>query len=169
MTEKDRDSLLKKIEIAQFGTYEETSLTKYKELVKLEEQHGVSLGEAHAWDDACKDFVNAIDGMKEKLDTAKFIGIMADGPTDAAIMDQDMARQSRQYYFLNIYITFSSNIILSSTCIILSCKYNIIFLTYNTFCTDIILSSSYIILTTHIWYYLSHIWYFLWHIGLWFN
>ena len=66
MTEKERDSLLKKIEIAQFVTYEEMSFTKYKELVKLEERHGVSLGEAYAGDNACKDFVRAIDGaMKD--------------------------------------------------------------------------------------------------------
>ena len=66
MTEKESDSLLKKIEIAQFVTYEEMSFTKYKELVKLEERHGVSLGEAYARDNACKDFVRAIDGaMKD--------------------------------------------------------------------------------------------------------
>ena len=94
MSEAERASMLKKIEIAHFVTYEEMAFTKYKKLVKLEERHGVSLGESYGGDDACKHFVRGINGamedkLKMKLDEAKFVGIMADGSTDAAVKDQE--------------------------------------------------------------------------------
>ena len=86
--------VMKKIDIAHFVTFEEMAFTKYKKLLRLEERHGVTLGEAYGGDDACKDFVRAINGamedeLKEKLDRVKFIGIMADGSTDAAVKDQE--------------------------------------------------------------------------------
>ena len=94
MSERERVSLLKKIDIAHFVAFEEMAFTKYKKLVKLEDRHGVTLGEAYGGDDACKNFVRAINGavkdkLKGKLDRVKFIGIMADGSTDAAVKDQE--------------------------------------------------------------------------------
>ena len=94
MSEKEQSSLLKKIEVAHFVAYEEMAFTKYEKLIKLEERHGVPLGEAYGGDNACKNFVRAINGamedeLKTKLDEAKFVGIMADGSTDAAVKDQE--------------------------------------------------------------------------------
>ena len=94
MSEAERTTLLKKIEIAHFVAYEEMAFTKYKKLVKLEERHGVSLGKSYGGDDACKQFLRGINGamedeLKMKLDEAKFVGIMADGSTDAAVKDQE--------------------------------------------------------------------------------
>ena len=93
MSEKERSSLLEKIEVAHFVAYEEMAFTKYEKL-KLEKRHRVPLGEAYGGDNACKNFVRAIHGamegeLKTELDEAKFVGIMADGSTDAAVKDQE--------------------------------------------------------------------------------
>ena len=62
MSDQERSSLLKKIEVAQFVAYEGMAFTKFNKLIKLEERRGVHLGEAYGGKDACKNFVRAIAG-----------------------------------------------------------------------------------------------------------
>ena len=94
MREVEKSALMKKIDVAYFVVKGEMAFTKYKEILKLEERHGVQFKEAYRLDDACKMFVHAIndsiaDELKTKLSNSKFIGVMTDGSTDSSIKDQE--------------------------------------------------------------------------------
>ena len=69
-------------------------MAKFKQILKLEERHGVHLGDSYRGDGACKMFLQAIndtmaDELKVKLNNSKFFGVMADGSTDSSIKDQE--------------------------------------------------------------------------------
>ena len=79
MSDVEKSALMKKIDVAYFVVKEEMAFTKYKEILKLKERHGVKFNDAYRLDDACKMFVHAIndsiaDELKAKLSNSKFIG-----------------------------------------------------------------------------------------------
>ena len=70
------------------------AFTKFKQILKLEERHGVHLGDSYRGDGACKMFLQALndtmaDVLKVKLNNSKFFRAMADGSTDSSIKDQE--------------------------------------------------------------------------------
>ena len=69
MTERDREQLKKKFEIAYFVCKEELPVSKYEKIIQLEEKlHGVDIGFAYATRKYCGIFIDYIgEGLAEEL------------------------------------------------------------------------------------------------------
>lgn len=66
--------------------------TTYPHLCRLEEKHGIELGQTYRNDKACKDFVVAIsqqfkDELGQELQRARFLSVMADSATDVGVWE----------------------------------------------------------------------------------
>ena len=79
-----------KFEVAYFVAKEELPLSKYPQVLNLEEKHGVDLGKAYHSDKSCNMFIANIGEelarkLGEKLSTANFFSVLTDGSEDASI------------------------------------------------------------------------------------
>ena len=84
----------KKFEVAYFIVKEELAMTKYPVLLKLEEKHGVELGNTYRSDMSCATFINFIGDelsiqLRKKLSNANFYSVLTDGSTDVAIIEKE--------------------------------------------------------------------------------
>ena len=83
-----------KFEVAYFVAKEELPLSKYPQLLNLEEKHGVDLGNAYRSDKSCNMFIAHIGEelarkLGEKLSTANFFSVLTDGFEDASITEKE--------------------------------------------------------------------------------
>ena len=83
-----------KFEVPYFVAKEELPLSKYPQLLNLEEKHGVDLGKAYRSDKSCNMFIAHIGEelarkLGEKLSTANFFSVVTDGSDDASITEKE--------------------------------------------------------------------------------
>ena len=89
------EQVKKKFEVAYFVAKEETTFKKYQAILKLEEMHGVDIGQAYRNDVNCAEFIDYISKdiiqqtFYEKMKNANFFSILFDGATDNATKDQE--------------------------------------------------------------------------------
>ena len=84
----------KKFEVAYFVAKEELSFLKYPAILKLEEMHGVDVGQANRNDKNCAEFIDYIgkdlhDNVSKKLKNSNFYSILFDGSTDNSVKEQE--------------------------------------------------------------------------------
>lgn len=70
------------------------SCSDFEWLTKLQKKNGVDLGENYLNEKRCKDFVLAaadqlLDEVRFKLSCARFMTVLADGSTDASVVEQE--------------------------------------------------------------------------------
>ena len=87
VSEEVRLKMEKLFDIAYFVAKLELPFTVCESIASLEAKHGVKLGQTYHNDKACKNFIRAIAeqincDLSQKLTSARFISIMADGATD---------------------------------------------------------------------------------------
>lgn len=87
VSEEVRLKMEKLFDIAYFVAKLELPFTVFESIASLEAKHGVKLGQTYHNDKACKNFIRAIAeqincDLSQKLTSARFISIMADGVTD---------------------------------------------------------------------------------------
>lgn len=95
MNKNDLERTKRKFEVAYFVAKNTLPFTKYQEVLKLEEKHGVDIGKSYRTDMKCAEFVNAIgtemkDQLAENLLQAKFLGTLSDGSTDSATIEDEV-------------------------------------------------------------------------------
>lgn len=83
-----------KFEVAYFIAKEELSLTKYPELLKLEEKHGVEIGSSYRNRISCTNFIYHIgqelaEKLEEKLRNVNFFSVLTDSSEDASICEKE--------------------------------------------------------------------------------
>ena len=83
-----------KFEVAYFIAKEELSLTKYPELLKLEEKHGVEIGSSYRNRISCANFIYHIgqelaEKLEEKLRNVNFFSVLTDSSEDASICEKE--------------------------------------------------------------------------------
>ncbi|XP_028409251.1 uncharacterized protein LOC114531839 [Dendronephthya gigantea] len=84
----------KKFEVAYFIAKEELPLKKFPKLLKLEEKHGVEIGNSYRSDKSCNIFINHIaqdfgKKLQEKLLNVKFFSVLSDGSEDASTTEKE--------------------------------------------------------------------------------
>lgn len=83
-----------KFETAYFIAKEEMSLSKYPQILNLEEKHGVDIGTAYRNNNSCTSFINYIgkqleNHLEEKLSRANFFSVLTDGSEDASVTEKE--------------------------------------------------------------------------------
>ena len=82
-----------KFDVAYFIAKEELPLSKFPELLKLEEKHGVDVGTAYRNDMSCNIFIKHIGEEIERnlkeLSNAHFFSVLTDGSEDASISEME--------------------------------------------------------------------------------
>lgn len=94
MQASDHAKTKTKFEIAYFIAKEELPLSKYPQLLKLEEKHGVDIGTAYRNDMSCNVFISHIaevlaSDLREKLSNVNFFSVLTDGSEDASISEKE--------------------------------------------------------------------------------
>ena len=92
--QRTTEQVKKKFEVAYFVAKEEMAFKKYPSILKLEEMHGVDIGNAYRNDISCGDFVDYVgkgmrNSLSQKLKNANFFSIFFDGATDNSTKDQE--------------------------------------------------------------------------------
>lgn len=94
MQASDHAKTKTKFEVAYFIAKEELPLSKYPQLLKLEEKHGVDIGTAYRNDMSCNVFITHIaevlaSDLREKLSNVNFFSVLTDGSEDASISEKE--------------------------------------------------------------------------------
>ena len=95
MSEKDKDMLRVKFDIAHFVATQQLSFTNYPVLCQLENKHGVDVGMAYCNQNTGKTFCHFIAESKRaelggKIEKYIFFSILIDGSTDSANIDDEL-------------------------------------------------------------------------------
>ena len=95
LSDKDKEQLRHKFDIAYFVAQEKLSFRKYPRLCELEARHGVAIGSAYTNEIAGKTFTHYIAESRrsqlfEKLAQAKFFSLLIDGSTDKGNIDNEI-------------------------------------------------------------------------------
>ena len=83
-----------KFEVAYFIAKEELPLKKFPKLLKLEEKHGVEIGNSYRSDNSCNVFINHIGedlgkNLQKKLLNVNFFSVLTDGSEDASTTEKE--------------------------------------------------------------------------------
>lgn len=83
-----------KFEVAYFIAKEELPLSKYSQLLKLHEKHGVAVGIAYCSDINCGTFIDYMGEelgikLRQKLTTANFYSVLIDGSEDVSVSEKE--------------------------------------------------------------------------------
>lgn len=94
MQASDHAKTKTKFEVAYSIAKEELPLSKYPQLLKLEEKHGVDIGTAYRNDMSCNVFISHIaevlaSDLREKLSNVNFFSVLTDGSEDASISEKE--------------------------------------------------------------------------------
>ena len=92
--QRTAEQVKKKFEVAYFVAKEEVAFKKYPAIVKLEELHGVDIGQSYRNDVNCAEFIDYISKdiqqtLSQKMISANFFSILFDGAMDNATKDQE--------------------------------------------------------------------------------
>ena len=92
--QRTAEQVKKKFEIAYFVAKEEITFKKYPTILKLEEMHGVDIGQSYQNDVNCAECIDYMSKyiqqtLSEKIKSANFFSILFDGATDNATKDQE--------------------------------------------------------------------------------
>lgn len=83
-----------KFEIAYFIAKEELPLKKYPKLLKLQEKHGIEIGNSYRSDKSCNVFINHIgedlgNNLQKELLNVTFCSVLTDGSEDASTTEKE--------------------------------------------------------------------------------
>ena len=92
--ERTKSQIKKKFEVAYFCAKEEMSFHKYPAILKLEEMHGVDVGQAYRDRKNCAEFIDYLgkdlqNNLSAKVQNANFYSILFDGSTDESVKEQE--------------------------------------------------------------------------------
>ena len=95
MDERDLELTKRKFQVAYFVAKHQLSMTKYAEILKLEEIHSVEIGEAYRTGRYCGTFIDyCSDDIKSLLNSdlcdANFYSVLSDGSTDSAVKENEV-------------------------------------------------------------------------------
>ena len=95
MDKRDLELTKRKFQVAYFVAKHQLSMTKYAEILKLEEMHGVEIGAAYHTDRYCGTFIDyCSDDIKSLLNSdlcdANFYSVLSDGSTDSAVKENEV-------------------------------------------------------------------------------
>ena len=95
MDKKDVERTKRKFEVAYFVAKQQLSMTKYTEILELENIHGVDIGQAYQTDWHCSTFIDYCGKeIKQQLNSdlakAKFYSVLCNGSTDNSAKENEV-------------------------------------------------------------------------------
>ena len=95
MDKKDIERTKRKFEVVYFVAKKQLSMSKYTEILKLKNMHGVDIGQAYQTDQYCGTFIDYCGKeIKQQLNSdlakAKFYSVLCNGSTDNSVKENEV-------------------------------------------------------------------------------